>query len=187
MEVWKDIQGFAGIYQISSHGRLKSFKMRRNGYILSNVNKNGGYLSVVLTQNGRSNRYTRIHRLVAETFKPKPLGVMEVNHKDGNKQNNHVDNLEWVTHRDNLLEDVRRNPGRVAGMCRYNQIVRPRQILQFSLDGRLLATFNNGAEAARSTGVCQRNIHQVASQDEYKPGMTRKQAGGYIWKYGKVG
>ena len=68
-EEWRWVKGFEGLYQISNLGRLKSFKKYREGYILSENNKKGGYLSVVLTDNvQKKKRYTRLHNLVAEAF-----------------------------------------------------------------------------------------------------------------------
>lgn len=182
MEIWKDIEGWQGIYQISNKGRLKSFKKNSNGFILSNKNSNGDYFSVVLAYAGKKS-FTRIHRLVAEAFIPNPENKPEVNHKDGNKQNNYIENLEWSTHSENLLDDVKRNPQRVLGMIRYNKFTKPKPIMQKTLDGKFVAKYSNGAEANKETGICHRNILQVASKDEYKPGKTRKQAGGFVWEF----
>ncbi len=68
-------------------------------------------------------------------------------------------------------------------MKQYNQFVRPRTIQQLTLQGEVLAEFQNSKIAERSTGICQRNILQVAKREEYKPGLTRKQAGGYVWMF----
>ncbi|MFA5382237.1 MAG: NUMOD4 motif-containing HNH endonuclease [Candidatus Micrarchaeia archaeon] len=183
-ELWRDIKGFEGAYQISNRGRLKSFKFIKLGRILSNKNGKGGYLSVVLQCNGKI-RCTRLHRLVAEAFIPNSKNKDEVNHIDGNKQNNYVENLEWVTKSENVLHAIKRNPNIIAGINHYNQSIRPKPIWQFTLDGEFIAKHTNSAEAQKATGVCYRNILQVASQDEYKPGLTRKQAGGFVWKYSK--
>lgn len=182
METWKDIKGFEGIYQISNMGRLKSFKGGPRGRILSNKNSNGGYFSVVLCY-GTKRRYTRIHRLVAEAFVPNPHNKPEVNHIDGNKQNNRADNLEWVTRAENHSHAIKMNPNMIKGMIRYNRYTRPKTIQQFSLDGNFVAEYPNAAEASRVTGICQRNILQVANRDEYRPGKTRRQAGGFIWRF----
>jgi len=186
VEIWKDIEGFRGIYQVSNHGGLKSFKAKSYGRILKNTNAKGGYYSVVLRSHNGKVRFTRIHRLVAEAFIPNPNNLREVNHKDGNKQNNTVENLEWVTPSENIQDAMKRSPQMVSGMNHYNQFVRPKTIVQFSLDSKYIAEYPNAAEAAKSTGVCQRNILQVASKEEYKPGRTRKQAGGFIWKYKEI-
>ena len=68
-------------------------------------------------------------------------------------------------------------------MNHYNKYVKPKEICMFDLDGYYLASFPNAKTAEKITGVCSRNILQVASHTEYKKGMTRSQAGGYIWKY----
>lgn len=109
-EIWKDIKGYEGIYQVSTFGRVKSLartipvKTRWNSYcdrklsekILKPVDNGHGYLFVTLVIDGDvTQKY--IHRLVAETFIQNPNDLSEVNHKDGDKGNNNVDNLEWVT------------------------------------------------------------------------------------------
>ena len=182
-ERWKNIKGWEGIYQISNCGRMKSFKVKKSGYILSNVNKTGGYLSVVLQSKYRPRQFTRIHHLVAEAFILNPDNLPEVNHKDTNKQNNRQDNLEWVTRAINARHAIKHNPNIIAGMNHYNRFIRPRSIIQYSLGGRQLAIFQNSIEAFHATGICHRNILQVASKDEYRPGLTRKQAGGFVWKF----
>jgi hypothetical protein len=68
-------------------------------------------------------------------------------------------------------------------MNHYNKFVRPKIIEQLSFDGSILAEYPNSEEAKKATGVCHRNILQVANQTEYKPGKTRKQAGGYVWRF----
>lgn len=182
MEIWKDVKGFEGVYQISNKGRLKSFKKYKEGYVLSNVNKKGDYLSVVLKYKDKI-KYIRIHTLVAQAFIPNPLNKPEVNHKDGNKQNNRVENLEWVTRKENAAHARKHNPKIIKHMKKYNQLIRPKMINQYTLDGRFIAYYWNAKEAEKATGVCQRNILQVASRDEFSLGRVRKQAGGFIWKY----
>ena len=187
METWKDIPGFDGAYQISSHGRIKSFKKAKSGRILSTKNSKGWYFTVNLIDASGGSNILRVHRLVAEAFIPNPGDKPEVNHKDTNKQNNGVDNLEWVTRLENCVHAIKHNPNILRGMNRYNKYIRPKTIQQLALSGKLLAEFPNSAEAERVTGVCHRNILQVASKDEYKPGMTRRQAGGFVWKYKEDG
>jgi hypothetical protein len=184
LEIWKDVKGFEGVYQISNKGRLKSFKKYKEGYILSNKNSKGDYLSVILKY-GNLERHERLHQLVAEAFipNPDPLNKTQVNHKDTNKQNNNDWNLEWVTPSENVRHAIKHNPNMIKGMNNYNQFTRPKTILQYTLSEKFVAEYQNSVEAAKATGVCQRNILQVASKDEYKPGMIRKQAGGFIWRY----
>jgi hypothetical protein len=182
-EIWKDVEGFEGIYKVSNYGRLKSYKKnKKNGYILSYVNKKGGYLSVILTDKHK-NKYTKMHRLVASAFVPNPFAKTNVNHIDGNKQNNISTNLEWVTPKENTAHAIQLGLVSLEGLIHYNQIIRPKSVMQFTLDGRYINTFVNCKVASDKTGVCYRNIHQVASKTENKCGKTRKQAGGYVWKF----
>lgn len=182
IEVWKDIQGFKGVYQISNFGRLKSFKKEANGKVLSNTNKKGGYFSVILRK-GDKVSCSRIHRLVAEAFIPNPNNLSQVHHKDGNKQNNCVENLVWISEKEHHMITQQQNPNTIKGLVSYNKFIRPKTVQQYSLNGVFLAEYNNCVEAHLKTGVCARNILQVASHTEYKKGKYRKQAGGYVWKF----
>ena len=107
MEVWKDICGFEGRYQISNLGNVKSlprkdkFCKRDNEMILKTFVCGSGYQEVILSKK-RQRTPKLIHRMVAEAFVPNPDGKREVNHKDGNKFNNEWTNLEWVTPSENI-------------------------------------------------------------------------------------
>ena len=111
-EIWKDVKGFEGIYQVSNYGRVKAYtkliKHSRVGYMrrikerfLSICDNGYGYKNVYFCVNGkRTVKY--IHRLVAEAFLPNPQNYKEINHKDYNKENNFVENLEWCSRRQNI-------------------------------------------------------------------------------------
>ena len=96
MEIWKDIEGYEGLYQVSNKGRIKSLNYRRTGKegMLKGKPDKDGYLRVSLYKN-RKQKPFYIHRLVAKAFIPNSDDLPEVNHKDENKENNTVDNLEW--------------------------------------------------------------------------------------------
>jgi hypothetical protein len=107
---WKDIQGYEGLYQISSDGRVKSISphtiQQFGKFIIRKVHtEKSGYVLISLKKNNQSRRF-RIHQLVANAFIPNPLKLPQVNHKDGNKQNNYVNNLEWSTARNNLQHAI---------------------------------------------------------------------------------
>lgn len=95
MEVWKSIAGFGGIFQVSNYGNIK----RKEKYLKKTVTANGYEMVNLRINKIRTAKY--VHRLVAEAFIPNPSGFPQVNHKDEVKANNHVDNLEWCTHRYN--------------------------------------------------------------------------------------
>lgn len=107
VEIWVDIEGYEGLYQVSNFGRVRSLdRIGDNGRIYKGVTKalsdNGrGYLQVNLKIKGKQ-RNLYIHRLVAQAFIPNPENKPEVNHIDGDKSNNFVSNLEWVTHVENV-------------------------------------------------------------------------------------
>ena len=106
MEIWKDIKGLEGFYQVSNKGRVKSICVKRciNGKyyfikrerILASCSNGKGY-KVAFMQKDRKRIQSGIHRLVAEAFLEKPDGCNVVNHKDYNRENNCVENLEWCT------------------------------------------------------------------------------------------
>ena len=101
MEIWKDIEGYEGLYAVSNTGKVYSYKSKK--ILRSNATElRCGYINVLLTKDGkRKQKY--IHRLVAQAFIPNPENKPEVNHIDHNPQNNHVDNLEWVTKNENIV------------------------------------------------------------------------------------
>lgn len=183
-EIWKDVKGFEGIYLISNKGRLASSKSG-DWCVLSNVNSKGGYFAVMLRY-GDKVIHTRIHRLVYDTFVGYiPKGKRyHIHHKDGNKQNNTLENLELIECRNHHIAHIKKNPKLIEGMIRYNKYERPNPISQFDLNGNFIKTYLNGKDASDATGVCQRNILQVANKEPFnKKGNIRKQAGGFIWRF----
>lgn len=186
-EVWIDIKGWEGIYKISNYGRLKSFKIFKEGQILSIKNKPNNYLSVVLTvqsDNKIISKSCKIHRLVAEAFLPNPNNLKEVNHIDFNKHNNEVDNLEWVSKSENTIHAIKGKPQIITHLIDYNKNRKPKPVVQFNKNMQYINKFKSAEEAHRKTGICARNILQVFSKTPFNDkGNVRKTAGGYIWKY----
>lgn len=129
MEIWKDIQGWDGKYQISSFGRLKSlggkFKVSMpEGYITNGSLDSSGYLCVTLRKPGK--RFcVRIHTLVADAFIPNPQNKPQVNHIDGIKTNNYIGNLERVTNKENSEHAIKmgltNNRGENHGMSKVSE------------------------------------------------------------------
>ncbi|MFP7224882.1 NUMOD4 domain-containing protein [Priestia filamentosa] len=129
-EVWKPVKGYEGMYEVSNKGNVKSVPReyinkvgaRRTvkGQMLRFFKTKEGYVRISLGINQKQKNYL-VHRLVAETFLDNPDGKNEVNHKDANKENNAVDNLEWCTRVDNIRHSFANNlVFRDKGTERYN-------------------------------------------------------------------
>lgn len=105
-EIWKDIKNYEGLYKISNLGRVKSLpkyagRSYRKEKILKTYLDKNGYVKVILCKNNKT-RFLSIHRLLAEAFIPNPNDYPQINHKDENKQNNSLNNLEWCTCKYNI-------------------------------------------------------------------------------------
>lgn len=174
-EIWKDVLGFENKYQISNTGKLKNKITNR---ILKNTNKNNDYLRYIL-YNKTTKKTVYIHRLVAQAFIPNPHGFLEVNHIDGNKQNNCVENLEWCNRNYNIQHALKNG---LNSMDTLNNINKNRffnkygRLYQYDKNKKLVAIYNSPKEAHEITGVCIRNILQCINHEP-----RRKTAGGFIW------
>lgn len=105
-EIWRDIEGYEGLYQVSNIGRVKSLMFRNNKYSISRekimaCTIRSGYYVLVLRKN-KERKSEQVHRLVAKAFIPNPNNLLIVNHKDFNRRNNNVQNLEWCTQKQNV-------------------------------------------------------------------------------------
>ena len=169
-EIWKDIAGYEGLYQVSNLGRVKSLrKVDRFGRcypekLKSQVDNGKGYCVVNLKRDGKQSMRT-VHRLVAEQFIPNPTELREVNHRDGDKSNNHVSNLEWCTHSDNIRHAVNNSLHTNFGQ---------RKVLCVELD----VVFDTIKDAELWVGVKGNRISNVC---QLKRGC--KTCGGYHWRY----
>ena len=177
MEIWKDVKGYEDIYKVSNLGRVK----RLIGYqakkerILTQINNGSDYMGVSLCKNGKAKKlYT--HRIVAESFINNPKSKDEVNHIDGNRQNNKLENLEWVTrsenhnHRYQVLKQKGVNFGKTG-----SKNWRSKPCLKFDLNGKLLIRYPGVMEAMRKTNINESNIRGAIKR--------KGTAGGFFWKY----
>ena len=163
-EIWKDIDGYEGLYQVSNLGNVKSLNYRRTGKerILKPGNNGLGYLFVILCNNGKLKHF-KIHRLVAKAFLENPDNKSDVNHKDEDKTNNNVDNLEWMTRLENNNYGTRNERS-------------SKSVIQYSLKGEFIRKWPSVIQIQRDLGFSQGNISQCCNG-------KLKTAYGYIWKY----
>lgn len=167
-ETWKDIKGWEGQYKVSNVGKVQSLK--KSGRLRKPSLTDDGYL--VLDLYGKNKREkVLVHRLVATAFlsEGKDLTGLEVNHIDGNKLNNSVENLEWVTHSENILHAYKNKlipNGRTRGT----------PVAGYTSDLQLLGQFDTIAEASQKTGASKAGIWRSCHSSYLK-------AGGYKWEY----
>lgn len=161
MEIWKKIKNFEDLYEISSYGRVKNSR----GMILKPLKSKQGYLSVILCRNTVRKQY-KIHRLVCLEFLENPYNLPEVNHKDEDKQNNKLSNLEWCGRKYNA------NYGDAK---EKNHAPLRKPVIQYDLNGKFINRFSSVMEAEKSgfnTGAISR-----CANGEYK------QTKGFIWRF----
>ena len=184
IEEWKWVKGYEGLYKVSNIGRIKSYHKQKDGYIRSIQNRNGDYLRIILCDSNNVRKSAAVHVVVANAFVGQIPAGWQVHHIDGCKQNNIASNLEIIQPKEHRKETKKMNPQITDGMVNYNRYVRPRIVQQYTLDGVFVASYPNAKEAGFATGICSRNILQVASETPYNAtGKTRKQAGGYVWRF----
>lgn len=170
MEIWKDIKDYEGLYQVSNYGRVRSLNYRNTGRVevLKSIEEQQGYLQIHLVKNKKRATF-KIHRLVAETFIQNPERKPQVNHKDEDKTNNRVENLEWCCCNYNINYGTRTN----RATEKLSKIV-----LQLTTEGEILKEWPSAAEAGRN-GFNQGNIVSCCNG-------KLKTYKGYIWKYKEV-
>lgn len=172
-EIWKDIEGLSGYYQISNFGRVKSIDriIMRKGkpmHIKERILKpymNGGYAQYLCMYEGKGYDVFA-HREVAKAFIPNPDNLPCVNHKDENPSNNRADNLEWCTYGYNLSYN---------DLAKRKAMDKRKPILQYSKDGEFIREWSHAREAAETLGLNKRAIYECCVG-------RSKTSGGYIWK-----
>lgn len=162
MNQFLDVKGYEGLYKISTNGKVYSLKRKKIKRIDTNRH---GYERVNLFKNGRGKHFL-VHRLVAQAFIPNPNNYSFVNHIDGNKLNNDVNNLEWCTWSQNMIHAYSH------GLVKHLTT----KVIQYTLASEKVKEWDSIKEACDALGISHGNISKVCCG-------KRKNAGGYIWRY----
>lgn len=173
-EIWKDITGYEGLYQVSSSGRIKSLNYGKERILKPYDLK--GYKRIGLFRNGKR-KHILIHRLVAGTFIPNPDNLPQINHKDENTSNNRVENLEWC--------DAKYNNNYGTHCSKLSNIMSGREptwltktVLQYTKDGIFVKEY-------KSTRECGRNGFDQSAVSACCLGKIQKYKN-FIWKFKNV-
>lgn len=199
-EIWKSVRRFESYYEVSNMGNVRSidrivkrgrFFEKRKSHLLSVVKSSGthGYCFVNLYKDGKTYP-KKVHRLVADAFIENPDNKPCIDHINGLRDDNRVENLRWVTYKENANNPITYNK------CLKNTYTKevtkkaldtwkkkggkgaPKTVYQYTKDGEFIAEYYSGADAARVTGICHTNIIDACN-------LENKTAGGYFWTYNK--
>lgn len=203
-EIWKDIEGYAGKYKISNHGRVKMLGSYSDGRTYkSSIKKTrfdrGGYEYTILTDWNGNTKTIKIHRLVATAFIPNPSNKPCIDHIDCNRRNNYFENLRWVTYKENANNPLTREhlSNALKRVCESDDTRRKRResallpknikarrvkiiksVCQFDKQGNFIKEFESITDAAKSVNG---NTTSIVRNCKGK----RPSAYGFVWKYKK--
>lgn len=188
METWKSVDGYNGLYEVSSNGLVRSVLRKvwnpgRNCYrvqyprVLRLTVDNNGYNRVTLSKEGKIKQHL-VHRLVAEAFIPNPKNLPQINHINEVTSDNRIENLEWCTNEYNC------NYGNHNSNISKSQSI---PVLQYTLEGKFIREWQSSREAESETGIANTNILRCCHGGFYskkrKVWVNVNKANGFIWKF----
>ena len=174
-EIWKDIEGYEGYYMVSNMGNVKSLERtvwyngghyKKSERILKADKEGSGYYQVWLCKDGKRDRY-KVHRLVAQAFIPNPNNLPFINHRDENKQNNCMENLEWCSRSYNNTYN-----GRAKKVGKKNS----KPVYSISKESGLVTYWESAKEAERILGISSSHICSCCKG-------KLNSCGGFYWMY----
>jgi hypothetical protein len=189
-EIWKDIEDYEGMYQVSNLGNVKSLPRKRTikkERLLKPAINNKGYKMIVLCKKSKPKMFL-VHRLVATAFIPNPNNYPQVNHKDSNPLNNCVNNLEWCTQQENIKYSWDYgNNSKYRNTIAENTDIRikrykhtiarcSKKVFQYNLLGEYLAEYNSITEASQKNNINLKHISNCCRG-------IRKSCGNFQWSF----
>lgn len=183
-EIWADVRGFEGLYQVSNRGGVRAVNYNHTGkpkHLKLAVNR-AGYLCAYLYKADKVH-CVRVHRMVAQAFIPNPEGKPQVNHIDFNRVNNSVENLEWCTASENIIHSYTNSHRKIPrgaehhffGVCRGANPT-AKKVVQLDASGTVVKVWDCMTSVCDELGIQLSAICAVCKN-------KRKTAGGYKWKY----
>lgn len=191
-EVWKDVKGYEGYYQVSNMGRVKSMRVlktpkngvicRKDSFLSTKATHDKQYITVALCRDGEK-KQTPVHRLVAEAFIPNTKNLPFVNHKDENPSNNCAENLEWCTHEYNLQYSMERNkPYKTKRERPKNELL---PLCAYTLSGEFVGRFDSVWDAIEKLGIESKTPRGARNNIRMCCRGRVKSACGYKWRYAR--
>lgn len=187
-EIWKPIPKYEGFYEVSNFGKIRSCdrfinrgnkKMKISSKILTLNNSYGGYQRVSLYDNKHNYKTFAVHRIVAKVFLKDYKDCLDIDHINGKRDDNRIENLRICTRKENCNYELSRQNRRKSSF--------KKSVLQYDLDNNLINEFESTIDAERKTGISSGNIYSccinriITTRIGNKSKITT--AGGFIWKF----